>query len=595
MPSISNAETLLAIDVGSINTRASLFDVVDGKFRLLASGRVPSTDRYPLLDFGEGVRVAIERVQAITGRKLLDESENLIMPTTGFGTGIDLCVGTTSAGPLVRALLVGLMPGVSVASLQRLASSMMMEIAGVIHLSDRRQDHERIQWIVDSDADIIMVAGGTDGGASGPLLELIDLIGMAVERLPQEKRPIMIFCGNRHLGSTIVDRMVERTQVILASNVRPGIEKEDLTATRIRIAEAIASTRYQLINGYEELKQWAGGHLLPSTEAFARVIRYLSAVVDSDAGVLGVDLGAHQVTMAEGTPADFNLHVRPDLGLGEPLAKLEEFIEIDQVLRWLPFEFDPEDLRNYLQNKALYPASIPVNSTELFLELALAREIIHHAMMKACKDWPDGIGVLKHGVLSAKELILTGGAALSRTPNPGLTLLTILDGLQPTGISTLVMDPYSLTASLGMMAEVLPVGTVQILGSSSLPRLATIVAPVPPSSSQRSTLHIRLDSVDGGHILETAISGGDLEVFPFKPGMEGNLVLRPDRSLDLGFGGAGKAGIVQVQGSILGIVIDLRGRPLKMPKDLPTCRALNQAWLEKAGVNMGNGTALATE
>ncbi|MBN1267230.1 MAG: glutamate mutase L [Anaerolineales bacterium] len=594
MPSISNAETLLAIDVGSVNTRASLFDVVDGNFRLLASARVPTTARYPLLDFGEGVRVAIERVQDITGRKLLDESELLIMPSTGFGTGIDLCVGTASAGPVLRTLLVGLMPGVSVASLRRLASSMMMDVVGVLHLSDRRQDHERIQMIVDANADILIVAGGTDGGASGPLLEMIDLIGMAVERLPQEKRPVLIFCGNRHLGATIVERMVERTQVILATNVRPGIEKEDLTSTRIRTAEALAATRYQHINGYEELRQWTGGHLLPSAEAFSRVIRYLSAVVDSDNGVLGVDLGANQVTMAVGTYSDFNLHVRPDLGLGEPLAQFEDHIDPEKVIRWLPFEYETEALRNYLQNKALYPSSIPVTAEELYIELALAREILHFTMMQACRDWGDGIRILKHGVLAPKELILAGGAALSRTPDPALTLLAVLDGLQPTGMTTLLMDPYNLTPSLGMMAEVLPVGTVQVLESSSLPRLATVLAPLPPSSSHRSILHIRLDSIDGGHILETTVQGGDLELIPFTPGMEGSLVLRPDRNMDLGFGGPGKAGIVQVQGSILGIVIDLRGRPLKMPEDFASCSALNQAWLEKAGVSLDSGTALAT-
>ncbi len=174
MPSISNAETLLALDVGSVNTRANLFDVVDGSFRMLASSRVPSTARYPLLDFSEGIRVAIEHIQKVTGRTLLDETETLITPSSGFGTGVDLCVATLSAGPLLRGV-----PGRADAwrfgiNLKRLASSMIMEVAAVIHLNDRRRDHERIQLIVDNKPDVILVAGGTDGGASGPLLELID-------------------------------------------------------------------------------------------------------------------------------------------------------------------------------------------------------------------------------------------------------------------------------------------------------------------------------------------------------------------------------------------------------------------------------------
>jgi len=594
MPSISNAETLLTLDVGSVNTRASLFDVVDGSFRMLASSRVPSTARYPLLDFSEGIRVAIEHIQKVTGRSLLDETEALITPSSGFGTGIDLCVATLSAGPLLRGVLVGLMPGVSVSSLKRLASSMIMEVEAVIHLNDRRQDHERIQLIVDNKPDVILVAGGTDGGASGPLLELIDLIGMAVERMPQEERPVLVFCGNRHLGATIVEKLVERTQVIIAPNVRPGVEKEDLTSTRIRLMDVIAATRYRQVNGYDELKQWTSAHMLPGPDAFGRVIRYMSAVSDSGKGVLGVDLGASQVTMAAGFSSEFNLHVRGDLGMGEPLHQLLEYTEMDRILRWLPVHIDPQEMHNYMLNKSMYPATVPVDRNELYMDLALAREILHEILMKASRDWPDGIQVLRHGVLSPKDTILISGASLTRVPDPGLAVLTLLDGLQPTGVTSLVMDPYSLAPSLGVMSEVLPVGTVQVLESSSFPVLATVAAPLPGSSSTNSSLHLRLDAVDGGHILETTVKNRELRFIPFSSGMEGNLVLRPDRGLDLGFGGPGKAGIVPVRGGIAGIVIDLRGRPLSMPGSTTASEELNRKWLSLAGVGLDPGTSLAT-
>ena len=50
MSSNLDIEILLAVDVGSVHTRGILFDVVDGQYRLVATGRVPSTAGAPLFD-----------------------------------------------------------------------------------------------------------------------------------------------------------------------------------------------------------------------------------------------------------------------------------------------------------------------------------------------------------------------------------------------------------------------------------------------------------------------------------------------------------------------------------------------------------------
>lgn len=38
-----NVDSLLAVEVGSVNTRASLIDAVEGKYRFLAGGKAQST------------------------------------------------------------------------------------------------------------------------------------------------------------------------------------------------------------------------------------------------------------------------------------------------------------------------------------------------------------------------------------------------------------------------------------------------------------------------------------------------------------------------------------------------------------------------
>ena len=51
--------SLLAIDVGEINTRAVLFDLVEARYRFLAIGSAPTSLQMPHYHAGEGIRQAL--------------------------------------------------------------------------------------------------------------------------------------------------------------------------------------------------------------------------------------------------------------------------------------------------------------------------------------------------------------------------------------------------------------------------------------------------------------------------------------------------------------------------------------------------------
>ena len=114
MPSsLVDGNSLLAVDIGAANSRAVLFDVVEGEYRFVASGISPSTAEAPYKDVSEGARNAIANLQAILGRALLDGSRGLITPTQSNGSGVDALVVTLSAGPTIKAVVVGLLKDVS--------------------------------------------------------------------------------------------------------------------------------------------------------------------------------------------------------------------------------------------------------------------------------------------------------------------------------------------------------------------------------------------------------------------------------------------------------------------------------------------------
>src|SRR5512141_2407556 len=119
--SLVDADSLLVIDIGSVTTRAFLFVVVDGRYRFLASGQAPSTAGAPFGDVSEGMRLAIDQLQGVTGRTLVGENERLIIPSPGGGSGVDTFSATVSAGPPLRVAVVGLLEDVSLESARRLA------------------------------------------------------------------------------------------------------------------------------------------------------------------------------------------------------------------------------------------------------------------------------------------------------------------------------------------------------------------------------------------------------------------------------------------------------------------------------------------
>jgi hypothetical protein len=583
MASLPNAEVLLAIDVGTTNTRASLFDVIDGRYRLVATSDSQSTANAPLYDISEGVRLALDRVQAITGRRLMDEADALITPTTGFGGGVDLFVASVSAGPRVKTILAGLMPGVSLASARRLAESSYLDVVGEISIVDNQKIESLVDMIVSSRPDLIIATGGTDNGASQPLFQLLEILKLSIGLLPEGMRPQVVFAGNRSLGALVTDQLSDRTQVTLMPNVRPSLEIEDLSPARLQLAETIFNIRSSHIAGYQELKQWTGGSLLPSAEAFGRLVRYLSKVYDPDKGVLGVDIGASYTTIAGAFGGHLNLSVNSDLGMGSAILGLEESGSAKDVLRWLPIEANESQIKDYIYTKSIHPRSIPTTSDDLQLEYAIARQVLRQALRKARNSWPEGKDNRNLLTLPPVEPIVAAGAVLARAPHPYETALILLDGLQPVGVTTLVLDPYSLTSALGSAAGPLPIATVQLLEAGVLVSMGTVVAPVGRGRLGMPVLSYRLDREDGTSPIVGEIEFGQISVLPLPAGRYARLTITPERGFDIGFGTFGRSATLRVSGGVVGVIIDARGRPIPLPEDRGRQMELAQKWLWEIG------------
>ena len=576
--SLVDADSLLAVDVGTVTTRASLFDVVEGCYRFVAAGQAPTTAAAPFKDVSEGVRLAIENLQIITGRTLLDDTHHLLMPTQE-GKGVDSFAATLSAGPTLKTVVVGLLDDVSVESAQRLARTAYTRIVDTIQMNDKRKMEEQIDALVRINPDLVLIAGGTDDGATRSVQRLMETVGLACYLLPPEKRPAVLYAGNANLAAEMKSTLQPLTSTLSTSpNLRPEMAVEDLQPAQRTLAELYIQIRRTHLAGAEELNTWSGTTLMPTAYAEGRIIRFLSQVYDMSKGLLGVDIGASSVTIAAAFGGELTLGVYPQLGLGEGLSNLLRYTSLDDIHKWIPLDIPVEAVRDYLYQKSLYPASLPATPEDLAIEHALARQTLHVALNSLAKDFPNKARHAAPGLTPYFEPILAAGSVVTRAPSLGQSLLILLDAIQPLGVTTLILDQNNLLPALGAAAAKNSVLPIQVLESGAFLGLATVVSPYSTVRPGSSILRVSLVSQNGNES-HLDIKQGTLEVMPLTTNQSARLFLQPLRHVDVGFGpGRFPSEGIPVTGTALGVVIDARGRPLRLPADAVRRRELIKKW-----------------
>src|SRR5919109_369984 len=267
--SLVQNESILAIDVGAVVTRAMLFDVVEGQYRFVASGQAPSTAEAPFKDIGIGVREAITNLQNVTGSTLLGPNDNnLIAPSQPDGSGVDAVVATISAGPAVKTVVVGLLSDVSVQSARRRAESTYSRIVDTLDLSDHRRPDQQMDSIVRSRPDLVVLAGGTDGGASRSIQKMLEAVGLACYLMPEEKRPMVLYAGNQKLANDVKELLGGHAgKLQIGANVRPSLEWGSPAPASHELASLVMKLRERQLKGVDELNLWSGGTIMPTAYA----------------------------------------------------------------------------------------------------------------------------------------------------------------------------------------------------------------------------------------------------------------------------------------------------------------------------------------
>jgi hypothetical protein len=574
-------DTILAVDFGAANTRVLLFDLVERTYRFVGFGEAPSTINAPYRDASEGLHHALQALQAVTGRQVLDDNAHLIMPAGADGRGVDRFVATSSAGPAVRAVLVGLLPDVSLASARRMAASSYINVLDTFSLGDVRGEDEQIDAVIAARPELLIIAGGSDGGATRALLKLVETVGLACHLLPPGSHTKALFVGNADLQTRMNELLGRVSAVRLAPNVQPELGRERLDTANSELGQVYEEIRLEQVGGFAQLAQWAGGRIYPTAQAQGTFARFLSKLPAWPRGVLSVDAGSAATSVAAAWNGDLRLSVQTNLGLGAGAGAAIADGPVDQVTRWLPSAVSDDAFREFVWDKAAHAGTLPADPDQLWLELALARQVIRTAVRRARPDWPADAPTPRPELLPWFSLILGGGAVLGHAPRPGLAALVLLDALQPCGVTRLLIDAYHLAPALGAAANVSPLLVAQVHDSAALLDLGTAVSLIGRARLGDPACSVKLNE-EGGAETSLEVPFGTLALLPLAAGRSAKLSLRPRPGFNAGFG-MGRSRTLTLTGGVLGIIIDARGRPIALPRPPDKRQELVKQWTWKMG------------
>ena len=598
--------TIIATDCGSTTTKAILIERRGDEYRLVVRGEAPTTVEAPFDDVTVGVLNAVREIEELTGRKFIRDYPNgsrVLTPRDGDGDGTDLYLSTSSAGGGLQMTVAGVVMGMSAESANRAALGAGAIVMDTIAVDDGRREYERVEQIRALRPDMLLLAGGTDGGT---VTHLVELAEMLVSADPQPRLGIgakvpVIYAGNRDALPPVQEVLRDRVELHPVPNVRPTLDLENLGPARDEIHELFLKHVMQQAPGYSKLLSWVSADVMATPNAVGRLIEAIAA--REGINVLAVDIGGATTDVFSVFGGVYNRTVSANLGMSYSICNVLMESGVENLARWLPFEIEPPELRNRLRNKMIRPTTIPFTLEDLLIEQAICREALrlaleHHkslarALTGVQRDRTIGEVFEQQGGgetlvrMLDLNLIVGSGGVLSHAPRREQAALMMLDAYQPEGVTELAVDSIFMMPQLGVLSTVLPDAATQVFDRDCLIRLGTVIAPRPE--------HARL-AREGELLATVRISGrevplrfGSLQLLPLAEGERCEVEILPVRRVDVG-AGRGRPVTATVRGGAAGLILDARGRPLSLARE-PALRVRQQReWSAAFGLPVGEGS-----
>ena len=518
--------SILAADFGNVNTRALLFDIVEGEYRLVAHGKGRTTIGSPTDDVYVGLAAVLREVSNGSGRRFFDDEGALIRPEQDDRVGVDYCLTTASAGLPTRAVLVGLYASQDLAAARRAIAPFYVDVAAELHLEDGMTARARLNRIVHSRPQLMLITGGTDGGARTVMLELLAVVRQAVALITAGSRPTVVYAGNSSLTASVREMLAQHVEVLIAPNIRGrgGFRIEEVQRA---LGEYIDASRRKS-KSYRRVAALSDSGIHASARGIEIITAFFSRQLRG--AVLTIDFGSARSLLSLAQPGRVNTIVRSDIGSGHSAAAALDHIGEEAVSHWLPFHARRDELRQYVLDKGLRLESEPLDMRERYIEYALMRAAIRYLLQELRQDAP---GMADAPDLARASLALLAGATITGSGQGALDMLLLADALECEGVLEVKADPHGALAPLGALAAVEPMAVVQLLNSRVLENVGTLICVSGKGTSGEGAIKVSA-TLESGERVHRDVSVGDVWHLPVPASASVDLRIQARRGLSIG-------------------------------------------------------------
>jgi hypothetical protein len=390
----------------------------------------------------------------------------------------------------------------------------------------------------------------------------------------------LIYAGNKDVRPRIQEILGEKTALTMTENIRPVLERENLTPARNKIHDLFLEHVMAQAPGYKTLMSWAGAPIIPTPAAVGMIMESLAR--RDGINLIGVDIGGATTDVFSVFNGVFNRTVSANLGMSYSISNVLTEAGLPNIMRWVPFSIEEQTLRNRIKNKMIRPTTIPQTLDELQIEQAISREALRLALDHH-KSLATGLkGVQQERTISdifeqkgsgatlidmlKLDLIVGSGGILSHSPRRVQSMLMMVDAYQPLGVTTLAVDSIFMMPHLGVLSTVNEQAATEVFVKDCLVYLGTCVAPIGQGKDGERCLEYTI-TFEGSRAPESGtLAFGELRLIPLALSEQAKIECRPAKGIDVGEG-KGNASTRSVKGGVVGLLLDGRGRPLQLSAD----------------------------
>lgn len=457
----------LTIDFGSTYTKLTAIDI-EGERILATSKAITTIEDDIMIGFDNAYKTLTDVIE-----------KEISIDKIEFETKI----ACSSAAGGLKMVAIGLVPDLTAEAAKKAA---LGAGARVLKTYSYELNSKEIDEIKNMDIDIILLAGGTDGGNRDCILHNAKLLKESDVKIP------VVVAGNKATFDLIEEMFKDsKMDYYIAENVMPQLNKLNVESAREKIREVFMSKIVEA-KGMKNAENFINGILMPTPAAVLKAAEILSNGTDDEDGIgdlIIVDIGGattdiHSIGDGEPTKVGVILKgleepfskrtVEGDLGMRYSAISLLEASGTKKVRRYLNDIEKVVDIKSLCNNRFNNIKMVPTTKEDIEFDEAMAKvatelSMTRHCGYLECVYTPMGTMYNQIGkdLLNTPYIIGTGGVIV-HSNNPR----AILDAgkfnkeepihLKPENPKYMIDKSYILS-SMGLLSEINPNLAVKIM------------------------------------------------------------------------------------------------------------------------------------